>query len=284
MTDPIIAQEVWLDGAAGRLFVRHWAPAGPPTASLVICHGFNAHSGHYARAAEVFAQRGLAITALDLRGRGQSDGERFYVESIDDYVADLSQAIEHARSLNPELPVFLLGHSAGGVTAVTYALDHQDRIAGLISESFAFRVFAPDLALALLKGASHVVPHAHAVRLKMADFSRDPAWVAHLESDPLVENEVQPIQTMAALARADERFASEFERIALPVLIIHGTADRATRPEGSQTFFDAALSSDKTLKLYEGFFHDLLNDVDRDRVMNDVGNWIDRRAIATDRR
>lgn len=274
MTDPIIAQEEWLNGNAGRLFVRHWPAAGQPTASLVICHGFNAHSGHYARAAEVFAQRGIAVTALDLRGRGQSDGERFYVESINDYVADLSKAVDLAQSLNANLPIYLLGHSAGGVTAVTYTLDHQDRIAGLISESFAFRVFAPDIALALLKGVSHIAPHIHAVRLKMADFSRDPAWVAHLEADPLVEDEVQPIQTMAALARAEERLAREFDRITLPVLVLHGTADKATKPEGSQAFYDAAGSSDRTLKLYDGFFHDLLNDVDRDRISNDIGNWI----------
>lgn len=280
MTDPIIAQEKWLDGAAGRIFVRHWPAEGQPTATLVICHGFNAHSGHYARAAEVFAQRGIAVTAPDLRGRGRSEGERFYVESIDDYVADLSQTIEMARSLHPDLPVYLLGHSAGGVTAVTYALNHQDRIAGLISESFAYRVFAPDAALALLKGASHIVPHVHAVRLKMSDFSRDPAWVAYLESDPLTQDEVQPIQTMAALAHADERLTREFDRIKLPLLVLHGTADRASRPEGSQTFFDAGGSVDKTLKLYDGFYHDLLNDIDRDRVMNDVGNWIDRRASA----
>jgi len=278
MIDQIVAQEIWLDGTAGRLFLRHWPAQGRPIASLVICHGFNAHGGHYARAAEVFAQRGIAVTALDLRGRGQSDGERFYVEDIDDYAVDLSQAIERARLLDPGLPLFLLGHSAGGVTAVSYALDHQDRIAGLISESFAFRVFAPDVALALLKGASHIAPHAHAVRLKMADFSRDPAWVAHLDADPLVRDEVQPIQTMASLARADERLGREFGRITLPVLILHGTADKATRPEGSQLFFDAAGSDDKTIKLYDGFYHDLLNDIDRDRVMNDVGNWIEGRV------
>ena len=274
MTDPIIMQEHWRDGAAGRLFIRHWPAQSQPSASLVICHGFNAHSGHYTRAAEVFAQRGLAVTALDLRGRGQSDGERYYVESIDDYVTDLAQAVDLARAMRPELPVYLLGHSAGGVTAVTFALEHPDRIAGLISESFAFRVFAPDVAFTLLKGASHIVPHVHTVRLKMTDFSRDPAWLAHLDADPLVKDEVQPIQTMAALARADERLAQAFRGIALPVLILHGTADRATRPEGSQAFFDAAGSSDKTLKLYDGFFHDLLNDVDRDRVTNDIGNWI----------
>ena len=126
-----------------RIFTRHWEPAGPAKASLVLCHGVNSHGGQDVRAAEEFAARGFAVTALDLRGRGKSEGERFYVDSIDDYVSDLSQTIDLARSLHSDLPLYLLGHSAGGVTSVSYALDHQERIDGLICESFAFRVYAP---------------------------------------------------------------------------------------------------------------------------------------------
>jgi acylglycerol lipase len=271
-------QENWLTGGSGlKIFTRHWEPAGPPKASLVVCHGVNSHGGQYVRAAEAFAARGFAVTALDLRGRGKSEGERFYVDSVDDYVSDLSQAIELGRSHHPDLPLFLLGHSAGGVTSVSYALDYQDRLAGLICESFAFRVYAPDLALKVLEGASHILPHAHVLKLKMSDFSRDPAWVAELEADPLTLGEVQPVQTVAALARAGERFEREFPRITLPVLILHGTADKATRPEGSQQFFDEASSADKTLKLYEGHVHDLLNDLGREQVMDDIASWIEAR-------
>jgi alpha-beta hydrolase superfamily lysophospholipase len=271
------AAEHWLQGTGGRIFTRHWEPQGQAKASLVLCHGVNSHGGQYVRAAEDFAARGLAVTALDLRGRGRSDGERFYIESIDEYVADLSLAIEHARSLQPDLPVYLLGHSAGGVTAVTYALDHQDRIDGLICESFAFRVFAPNFALKLLEGASHFLPHAHVLKLKMADFSRDPAWVAQLEADPLTLDEVQPVATVAAFARAGERFEREFGRIALPVLILHGTDDKATRPDGSEQFFREAGSAHKTLKLYEGYYHDLLNDLGREAVIEDIAGWIGAR-------
>jgi len=267
--------EHWLDGTGGRIFTRHWEPAGEPKASLVICHGVNSHSGQYIRAGEEFAARGFAVTALDLRGRGKSDGERFYVESIDDYVSDLSQAIEFGRSKHPDLPLYLLGHSAGGVTSVTYALDHQDRLSGLICESFAFHVYAPDFALKLLEGADHLVPHAHVLRLKMEDFSRDPAWVEQLNADPLTLDEVQPVSTVAAFARAGERFDREFPRITLPVLILHGTADKATRPDGSQQFFDQASSADKELKLYEGHYHDLLNDIGREQVMDDIIHWIE---------
>jgi len=274
------ATEQWLDGTGGRIFTRHWEPAAEPRANLVICHGVNSHGGQYIRAGEEFAGRGFAVTALDLRGRGQSDGERFYAESIDDYVSDLSLAIELGRSKHPELPLYLLGHSAGGVTSVTYALDHQDRIDGLICESFAFRVFAPDLALKLLEGASHVAPHFHVLKLKMEDFSRDPEWVAQLNADPLTKDEVQPVATVAAFARAGERFEREFNRITLPVLIMHGTADKATRPDGSQQFFDEAGSADKTLKLYDGYYHDLLNDLGREQVFDDIVEWIDARLPA----
>ena len=106
-------EEHWLDGRGGlRIFTRHWS-ADQPRASLVNCHGVNSHGGQYLRAAEDFVTRGFAVTAPDLRGRGRSEGERFYTESVDDYVSDLSLAIELARSRNPALPLYLLGHSAG---------------------------------------------------------------------------------------------------------------------------------------------------------------------------
>ena len=128
-----------------------------PRPALVICHGVNSHGGQYLRAAEEFAAAGFAVTALDLRGRGRSEGERFYVESIDEYVADLGAGDRAGQvAAIPTCRCYLLGHSAGGVTSVTYALDHQDKLAGLICESFAFRVFAPDFALKLLEGASHI--------------------------------------------------------------------------------------------------------------------------------
>lgn len=284
-TGSVQPTEHWLATANDlRIFTRHWEPPDKCKASLVICHGVNSHGGQYVRAAESFAARGFAVTTLDLRGRGKSDGERFYVEKIDDYVSDLAQTIEYARTFHPNLPLYLLGHSAGGVTSVTYALDHQNEINGLICESFAFRVYAPDLALKLLKGVSHVAPHFRVLRLKMEDFSRDPAWVATLNADPLTQNEVQPVQTVAAFARAGERFEREFGRITLSLLILHGTADKATRPDGSQEFYDNAGSQDKTLKLYDGHYHDLLNDVGREAVLDDIVNWIEERLPKASRK
>jgi acylglycerol lipase len=272
------AREESFEGVGGlNIFLRVWRPEGPARGVIVIVHGFNAHSGHYAWAAEQFTAHGLAVYALDLRGRGKSDGERFYVDKFGDYVSDLASLVRLAKSRDPALPVFLLGHSAGGVVACLYAMEQQAELAGLICESFAFQVPAPDFAIAALKGLSHLAPHAHVLRLKNEDFSRDPQAVAEMNADPLIANEVQPTQTVAEMARADERLKKGFPLIRLPLLILHGTEDRATKPSGSRFFLDNAGSTDKTLKLYEGHYHDLLRDLGKDAVMDDINAWIGTR-------
>ena len=172
---------------------------------VVLVHGFNSHSGQYLWVAEQLVSRGLAVFALDLRGRGKSDGERFYVQKFADYVSDVATFVALAKAREPRLPVFLLGHSAGGVISCIYTLEHQAEIAGLICESFAHQVPAPDFALAVLKGLSHVAPHAHVLKLKNEDFSRDPKVVEAMNNDPLIAHEVQPTQTVAEMVRAQRR-------------------------------------------------------------------------------
>lgn len=268
-------------GKAGpRIYFRSWRPEGAPRAILVICHGVNSHGGQYLWAAQQFANSGLAVYAIDLRGRGKSSGARFYVDDVAEYVADVAELIRIAKSRDRGLPVFLLGHSAGGVVSATYTLDNQKELAGFICESFAFKVYAPGFALQLIKGLAAIAPRLPVLKLKMKDFTRDPKALAALESDPLTKNEAQPAKTVAALVRADERLAKEFPRITIPVLIMHGTADKATVPAGSQFFFDTVGSKDKTLKMYDGHFHDLLADIGKEGVLADMKAWIDKHLPA----
>jgi len=258
------------------IFTRVWRPeVAAPRGVVVVSHGFNAHSGHYGWFAEQLVQSGFAVYALDHRGRGHSDGDRFFVQNMSEYVDDLGTFIRQTKEREPGLPVFLLGHSAGGVIACVYALEHQAELRGLLCESFAFRIPAPDFALAVIKGLSHIAPHAHVLKLPNEAFSRDPKVVQALNQDPLIANEVQPTQTLAAMVRADERLEKEFSRITLPVLILHGTLDKVTKPSGSQFFFDKTGSKDKTLKLYEGHFHDLLSDVGKETVLTDIRTWLE---------
>jgi alpha-beta hydrolase superfamily lysophospholipase len=258
-----------------KIFLRSWAAEGAPRAVVVICHGVNSHGGQYLWPAERLRAHGFAVFALDLRGRGKSEGERFYVEDVADYASDVAGTIAIAKARNPGLPVFLLGHSAGGVTSTIYTLDHQAELAGFICESFAFQVPAPGFALAAIKGLSHIAPRLPVLKLHNEDFSRDPDAVAALNADPLIKDEVQPAATVAALVRADERMRVEFPTITIPLLIMHGTADKATVCKGSEFFYETAGSADKTLKLYEGHYHDLLNDLGKEAVMKDILDWLD---------
>jgi len=276
-----MVKEESIQGSGGvKIFTRSWRPDAKPRALVVICHGVNSHSGQYAWTGDQLAAAGYSAYALDLRGRGKSDGERFYVDDIKDYVRDLDALVKLAKSREPGLPVFVLGHSAGGVVSCTYALEHQQEINGLICESFAFQVPAPDFALSAIAAFSRIAPRAPVLKLKNRDFSRDPKAVEMLNADPLTHNEVQPAKTVAALFRADQRLKKEFPKITLPVFILHGTADKATRASGSQFFYNTAGSKDKTLKLYEGHVHDLLNDLGKEAVMADIKGWIEKRVPA----
>ena len=266
------------EGSNGlRIFYRSWRPA-VAKATLTIVPGFNSHSGYYEWVAEELASRGIAVYALDLRGRGKSDGERFYVDSFDDYVDDVARVMAIVVQRDANLPHFLLGHSAGGVVACLYALDHAEDVAGLISESFAFELPAPDFALAVLKGLSHLAPHARVLALKNEDFSRDPKIVAAMNADELIAHETQPTKTLAAIARADQRLRQDFGKITMPLLILHGSADHAAKPHGSQVFQEQAGSDDVTLKIYDGYYHDPLNDTGRELVLNDIAEWLSQRA------
>jgi alpha-beta hydrolase superfamily lysophospholipase len=272
-----LKEEDIADAGGLKVHLRSWRPSTQPRAVVVICHGVNSHGGQYLWSGEQLSAAGHVVYALDMRGRGKSEGDRFFVENVADYVNNVADVMKLAKSRDPGLKVFLLGHSAGGVVSCTYALDHQAELAGLICESFAYRVPAPGFALAIIKGLGKIAPRLPVLKLKNEDFSRDPKAVQALNADPLTHNETQPAATVAALLRATDRMTAEFSKITLPVFIMHGTKDKATVPAGSQFFHDHAGSKDKTLRLYDDHFHDLLNDIGKEQVMADIKAWIDKR-------
>ena len=262
------------------IFFRSWSATGKARAVVVIVHGFNSHSGQYLWAAQQFAANGFAVYALDQRGRGKSEGRRFYIEKVEDYVDDVTSFVKLAKVREPTLPVFVLGHSAGGVISCVYALGRQSEIAGLICESFALEVPAPAAVLATVKVLARIVPRLPVLKLPKIGFSRDQEVVDSMIHDPLIANEVQPAITVAAMLRASERLKRDFQSIRIPVLILHGTDDTVTLPAGSKLFHETAGSKDKTLKFYPDHVHDLLNDVDKEKVVADIVGWMNARLPA----
>ena len=230
-------KESTFEGVGGlKIFTRSWQPERETRGVVVIVPGLNSHSGQYLWVGEQFAARDLAVYALDLRGRGRSEGERYYVEKLEDYSEDVATLVRIAKSENPGLPVFVLGHSVGGVISCLYTLDHQSEIDGLICESFAYDLPVPDIVLSFIKGLSYITPHTHVFPLKNEVFSRDPLVVDSMNNDPLIQGESQPAQTSKVIIDAASRLNEEFPLIKLPVLILHGTEDKATNPSGIQFF------------------------------------------------
>jgi alpha-beta hydrolase superfamily lysophospholipase len=271
-------EETFASAGGVHIFFRSWIPASAPRGLVVLQHGFNSHSGQYDWVARQFAAAGYAVYAGDLRGRGKSEGKRFYVNSFADYISDIGGVCDIARSRHPGLKMFVLGHSAGGVVATSYVLDNQDKVAGLICESFAYRVPAPEFALDFLAFLSHFLPNAPALKLNNAHFSRDPAAVAALNADPLIANETQPMKTVGEMWKADRRLQVSFGKIKTPSLILHGTLDKATSYPGSEEFYKKSGASDKTLKLYKDHYHDLLADTGKEGVMAEILGWVQERT------
>ncbi|MDB4963644.1 MAG: Lysophospholipase [Myxococcales bacterium] len=173
----------------------------------------------------------------------------------------------------------MLGHSADGVVACAYVLAEQLDLAGLICESFALEVPASRVTLSELKGLARIAPRLGVFKLKDEYFSRDPAFVEKMKNDPLIPHAGYPAQTIAKLVRTDDRLQTELKRITIPVLIVHGAEDHVTLPSGSKHFAEIAGSKDKTLTICQGHFHDVLNEVGKERVLGDMIKWLNAHLV-----
>lgn len=266
------------------LFTQQWWPDRAawtdPKALVVLSHGFAEHSGRYAHLAEFLTGHGYALTTYDQRGHGRSEGRRGYVALFDALVDDLRRFLEGLRERQPDLPRFLLGHSVGGVVAARLALDHPHKIDGLILSSPYLRnaVPVPALLEALAPPLSRLFPRLPAVAPLPAELmSRDPEEVRRYRSDPLNYGGRVHARTAAEFSSAGPFVLSRADVITVPMLILHGDADGVAHPSGSLELFQKAGSTHKRREVFEGGYHELLNDLDRDRMMAEILDWMEER-------
>ena len=217
------------------------------------------------------SREGYAVHALDHRGHGRSDGPRAYIEDMDNAVADVDTLVDRAVADHPGVPVFMLGHSMGGLIALRYALVHQDRLAGLILSAALAQLDAVPKPLELVgRALSVIAPRAPLIDIDPALVSRDPAVVEAYRSDPLVHHGKVPARTAVRLADAMERFPATVGAITVPTLILYGTADGLCPPAGSVMLGERIGAADKTLTAYDGLFHEILNEPERETVLDDI--------------
>jgi alpha-beta hydrolase superfamily lysophospholipase len=270
----------FFEGARGaRLFEQYWRPENP-AAVLVVVHGLKDHSSRYEAAALRLAEQGYAVYAFDLRGHAHSDGMRVYVDSFEDYVSDLDIFMKRVEAREPHKPIFLFGHSMGGLIATLYTEERQPNLAGLLLSGAALKADVSWFKATGTRMVNFFSPRAGVWNLDMKDFSRDPAVVKSGETDSLVYQDGAPAHTATEVLSAIDRAREGVSKLNAPLLLMHGSLDRITSPEGSKEVYAQAPSSDKTLKIYDGLYHDLLHEPEKDRPFGDILAWLKKHTPA----
>jgi acylglycerol lipase len=247
-----------------------------PRAVMVIVHGICEHSGRYSYTTSRFNTWGYSVYRFDLRGHGRSGGERGYVEDYERFIDDTDMIVNAARQENPGLPIFLLGHSMGGFITVTYGVKHQDRLSGLIHSGAA--VMVPPEVKALGEGFDYNALALTPIPNNLSNLiSRDPNVIKVYNDDPLVLKEFT-IKLMGEIFIKGMKWLSEnMGSYRYPCLILHGGGDQIVIPEASRYLYDHIASTGKQIKIYDGLYHEILNEPEKETVLADIHQWIEAR-------
>lgn len=260
------------------LLIRHWHGDAPLGRALII-HGFGEHSGRYGHVAEALVSAGLDATAFDLRGHGGSQGTRAFVEHFDDYLDDVDAVLATLDDEQADTPLFLLGHSMGGLVAALWVLERGVSPAGLIlsSPGFAFALRVPAWKAAAGRICSRLAPKlALPAGLDRGLLSHDPQVERDLAGDPHSQTATTARWYTAALA-AQARALELAPRLAVPLLCQAAGADALVDPRAARRFFDAASSHERCWIAYDDMYHEIYNELERERVLADLTDWIGER-------
>jgi acylglycerol lipase len=259
------------------LFTKNYLLSNP-IANVLIVHGLSEHCLRYAHVAEAFNTVNMAVYTFDLRGHGQSEGARSQVSSIDEFREDVEVVY---RTIPKNIPFFILGHSMGGLIVTNFLLFNKcDDVRGAILSGAALEI-GIDVSPFLLKMANFLgkyLPNLKTQKLDPKLISTDPIEVKKYATDPLNYLEGMKAGLGSAILKAINSEKLKFINFDYPVLIMHGGADKITNPNGSISLFEKAKSSDKTLKIWEGDFHEIFNEVNKKEVIEMAVNWAVKRV------
>ncbi|MBI3736569.1 lysophospholipase [Candidatus Sumerlaeota bacterium] len=265
----------WMHISGGvRLFGRRW-PVASPKATVVIIHGYADHIGRYNHVGRFLKGAGLNVFAADLRGHGQSDGDRGYVSNFDEYLDDVEATINVVRQESSAAPIFLLGHSMGGLVSLCYAIQRQPEIAGMVISSpfLGVAIKVSPLKIMLGKMMSKLHPKlALSSGINPADLSHDPAVGEAYSADPLVFKTVTARWYTEAM-RAIGFVSANAADFTYPILILQAAEDRLADPKASRPLFDRLASQDKTYIEYPGFYHEIFNEIEKEKPLEETKNW-----------
>lgn len=258
------------------LYYQAWQPDGAPRGVLAVVHGYGEHSGRYLNLVNYFAPRGYALYAYDLRGHGQSAGQRGHINRFGEYLADTDAFLKLVREHEPGNKVFLLGHSLGGLIVAAYAEAHPGELPGLIMSSafLQFKLKVPGWKAALAQAMSALNPAMTMKNdLPASCLSHDPAVVAAYDTDPL-NHHVATSRWFTEILAAQTRTVEQASTLKTPVLVLYAGDDSIGDPEGSATFFQRVPLADKAQHRYDGYYHEIFNEVNKEVVFKDLEAWL----------
>lgn len=254
---------------------QSWTPE-PTTGVVVLVHGVHEHGGRYAHVAARLACDGWATAAVDHPGHGRSPGSRGTVGSMAATVEGVRQLVELAAGAHPDVPVFVYGHSLGGLIALQYLTGSPDpRVRGAVLSAAALDTgTATGLQRLVAPVLSRVLPDLPVLALDPATISRDPAVVADYEADPLNHHGKMTARTGAETMTTAAAMPARLRTLTMPLLVLHGGADALMPVSVTELVRREVASEDLTVTVYDGLFHEPHNEPEKDRVLDDVAGWL----------
>jgi len=261
------------------IYYQGWVPDGEVKAILFIVHGVGEYIGRYTNVINHFVPLGYAIYGVDHIGHGKSGGEREMIERFEDYTQNLEIFYKMVAAWQPGKPVIVYGHSMGGLIASLYLIDHQDDFKAGILSAAAAKV--PDningFTIAVAKLLSKIAPRSGMIGLDTNYLSHDKAVVNAYNTDPLVFHGKMPVRLSAEMLRAMMRVSDEFHKVTLPLFILQGGGDKIVEPDSAKFLYEKAGSKDKTLKIYDGLYHEIHNEPEREVMFKELEEWLEAR-------
>lgn len=261
------------------IFCQSWVPASPK-AVIVLSHGYAEHSGRYQHVVDALLEQNYAVYALDHRNHGQSDGEKGYIADFSKFIGDLHQFVQKVKNSHPDSKMILLAHSMGALIATHYVIAHPHEF-DLLVFSAPYLIDGSGTSPLLIRLSNvlgSLLPRLPIKALDSSAVSRDPAVVKDYDSDPLNSRNKIRARTGAQLLAAGPKAFQRASEITTPILIMHGDADALASVEGSRTLNDLITSDDKSLRIYKGLYHEIMNEPEQDQVIADIIEWIRQRV------
>lgn len=263
-----------------KLYLQAWLPEDPKAAVLIV-HGLGEHSGRYEHFAKKLVAHQISVFTFDGRGHGKSSSPSptAYFNNYEDYLKDIDALFGKVKGYAGNVPAFIFGHSMGGGLVTSYVVNYQPDAKGIILSAAALMP-AENVSKILIAASSWISkfsPKLKVLKLDSKMVSRDLEEVRKYDEDQLVYHQAIPARTAYEILRMMGEVEEKMPTITLPILILHGTDDKLVNPKGSELLFSKISSQDKMLTKYPGLYHELLNEFEKEQVMDEILIWIEKR-------